>query len=111
MMIVRRCCSWCHETVTINGPTLCPTCGHRADVARMDCDCGMCQRFEVPTDADGIEITVGCRVNFDEPYQGIKGGYVVEFIRGVMGPIAAVYIGESRKVDTLCRRLRVMLPA
>lgn len=40
----RRTCSWCHAVnVVTAGPGLCPTCGHRADVARLDCDCGQCK--------------------------------------------------------------------
>jgi hypothetical protein len=37
-------CSWCHTSVEVakTGPTWCPTCWHRADVARVDCDCPKC---------------------------------------------------------------------
>jgi hypothetical protein len=28
---------------TTGGPTLCPNCGHRADVSRLDCDCPACR--------------------------------------------------------------------
>lgn len=64
------------------------------------------RRFEEPTDAAGVTLAVGDRVEFDQPYQGIAGGVVAEFIRGVMGPIAGVRVEPNRTVDTLCRRLR-----
>lgn len=38
-------CSWCHalvETADRAWPT-CPECGHRADRARMFCDCSTCR--------------------------------------------------------------------
>jgi len=38
-------CGWCHELVNVRAgglPTYCPRCGHRADVARIDCDCPRC---------------------------------------------------------------------
>jgi len=35
-------CSWCHGSVIATGRTICPECGHRADVARVDCDCDGC---------------------------------------------------------------------
>lgn len=38
-------CSWCHESNEAEmGGVLCSNCGHRADVARVDCDCGKCSR-------------------------------------------------------------------
>lgn len=41
-------CSWCHAVVSTDDPAwpTCPACGHRADVARMFCDCGRCRRGE-----------------------------------------------------------------
>jgi hypothetical protein len=45
-------CSWCHTSVEraknsrvagVHAPTWCQTCRHRADVARVDCDCVRCQ--------------------------------------------------------------------
>ena len=43
-MVTSMMCSWCHESRQVNGPTYCqtPGCGHRVDVARMDCDCPPC---------------------------------------------------------------------
>lgn len=46
-MINYQSCSWCHTTNDITAaarllPVFCSTCGHRADVARMQCDCGEC---------------------------------------------------------------------
>jgi hypothetical protein len=35
-------CSWCHEVVALQATRYCPTCGHRADVARAVCDCPKC---------------------------------------------------------------------
>jgi hypothetical protein len=36
-------CSWCHQVARLDGPkTYCRNCGHRADVARADCDCDAC---------------------------------------------------------------------
>jgi hypothetical protein len=37
-------CSWCHTGVALlrHGATYCPTCGHRADVARAACTCPQC---------------------------------------------------------------------
>lgn len=56
-MRIRRSCSWCHEENSwaaepgrLTGrfrqppPMLCRNCGHRADVARMDCDCSECSK-------------------------------------------------------------------
>lgn len=40
-------CSWCHAGVVLmpgGGPTYCPECHHRADVARLHCDCDQCRR-------------------------------------------------------------------
>lgn len=39
-------CNWCHALVDVGGPGWpnCPDCQHRADVARMHCDCSSCQR-------------------------------------------------------------------
>lgn len=36
-------CSWCHEPNDLNVSTTCGTCGHRADLPRMACDCNHCQ--------------------------------------------------------------------
>jgi predicted amidophosphoribosyltransferase len=42
-------CSWCHTAVLVTAlRNYCPTCGHRADVARVDCDCPKCWK---PDDA------------------------------------------------------------
>jgi hypothetical protein len=47
----REMCSWCHGQVTMGpivrgvaivSPTLCPSCGHRADVCRSECNCLKC---------------------------------------------------------------------
>lgn len=40
----RFMCSWCHALVWSGSTprTYCPTCGHRADVPRADCDCPKC---------------------------------------------------------------------
>src|SRR5947209_7846876 len=42
---VRKSCSWCDEMVTLSpdgAAVLCPSCGHRGDVSRMDCTCERC---------------------------------------------------------------------
>lgn len=37
-------CSWCHESNELTGrPLFCWSCGHRADVARMYCNCVACR--------------------------------------------------------------------
>lgn len=42
-------CSWCHEmndispNITHGVAIYCRNCGHRADVARVDCDCRNCK--------------------------------------------------------------------
>lgn len=43
-------CSWCHEMNSLDqpAPVVCVSCGHRADVPRVDCDCPKCR----PTDED-----------------------------------------------------------
>lgn len=42
-MSALQSCSWCHEINDVGaGATLCCGCGHRADVARADCDCSRC---------------------------------------------------------------------
>lgn len=42
-MRMSKSCSWCHElNLMTGGPVLCHCCGHRADVARADCDCAAC---------------------------------------------------------------------
>lgn len=39
----RRTCSWCHTSNVLDAaPILCGACGHRADVARLDCNCAKC---------------------------------------------------------------------
>lgn len=45
-MTVCTTCSWCHEMndVTPPPPVFCGNCGHRADRARLDCDCDACRR-------------------------------------------------------------------
>lgn len=35
-------CSWCHHGQDLAISTFCDVCGHRADRARMDCDCEQC---------------------------------------------------------------------
>lgn len=37
-------CSWCHtfNEIDRDRPTYCKECGHRADLARMRCDCSQC---------------------------------------------------------------------
>jgi len=42
-------CSWCHESNEHRGDglkTYCFSCGHRADVPRVDCDCRRCRRVK-----------------------------------------------------------------
>lgn len=36
-------CSWCHEAQDLDESRYCGVCGHRADRARVDCDCAQCQ--------------------------------------------------------------------
>lgn len=37
-------CSWCHRGNDVTaGRTFCAECGHRADVARIFCDCDRCR--------------------------------------------------------------------
>ena len=102
-MLTRVMCSWCH---TMTSDRDCPECEHRAELARMDCDCPRCRRFERPKDATGELLAVGSRVEFLEPHQGFPSGTVGEILRGVMGPVAGVIVEPGRTVDTLCRRLR-----
>jgi hypothetical protein len=46
-------CSWCHSSARLfPGPAWCLTCGHRADVARVDCDCPKCWKPD-DVEADG----------------------------------------------------------
>jgi len=48
--MVIRSCSWCHELNELRGtPTYCWSCGHRADVARISCDCPECSRARILT--------------------------------------------------------------
>jgi len=43
--MVSQSCSWCHELNELRGaPTYCWNCRHRADVARMLCDCRACRQ-------------------------------------------------------------------
>jgi len=40
-----KSCAWCHRLVNVThdpAPS-CPYCGHRADLARLSCDCSRCQ--------------------------------------------------------------------
>lgn len=51
MTRLRVICSWCHTENKVtadaaNATTSCQFCGHRADVARLECDCQRCS-FEV----------------------------------------------------------------
>lgn len=43
-MSLSASCSWCHTTNTLvpGVRNLCRRCGHRADLARIDCDCPKC---------------------------------------------------------------------
>jgi hypothetical protein len=41
-MITRQSCSWCHELNPLTART-CPSCGHRADLPRLACDCRRCR--------------------------------------------------------------------
>lgn len=37
-------CSWCHEANELDGRKVyCWSCGHRADVPRVECDCRKCR--------------------------------------------------------------------
>ena len=41
-----RSCSWCHTENTVAAvasPCLCRSCGHRADLPRLWCDCERCR--------------------------------------------------------------------
>lgn len=109
-MLTSRSCSWCHHSNPVNtGPSpTCSNCEHRADLPRSACDCAKCRRFEPPTDARGVLVTVGAAVEFDEPHHGFRGGRVAELLRGALGPVAAVEVEPGRTVDALCRRLHVM---
>jgi hypothetical protein len=45
----QRTCSWCHKVNAVTtGPSFCTKCGHRVDVARLECNCARCQRKEEP---------------------------------------------------------------
>lgn len=110
-MLTSRSCSWCHTMNQTNagpGAPTCSECGHRADLPRSACDCARCRRFEPPSDAAGVLVTVGAAVEFTEAYQGLRGGTVAELLAGVLGPVAAVEVAPGRRVDVLCRRLHVM---
>jgi hypothetical protein len=40
---IRASCPWCHQLNVIAAPRVhCPNCGHRADKARLYCDCDRC---------------------------------------------------------------------
>jgi hypothetical protein len=43
-------CSWCHEANELDRvhKTFCFSCGHRADVPRIECDCRKCRRMNPP---------------------------------------------------------------
>lgn len=44
-------CSWCREGNEVRADgrkVFCWSCGHRADVARIDCDCPKCRRVAKP---------------------------------------------------------------
>lgn len=52
-MRVTQTCSWCHEpndveTHTNGRKTFCWSCGHRADVPRVQCDCRVCRQHGIP---------------------------------------------------------------
>jgi hypothetical protein len=61
--VFRRTCSWCHTENVIDGPTRCRSCGHRADLPRMDCDCDFCQ----PGIHDQIDAVEAAPVADDQP--------------------------------------------
>lgn len=45
-------CSWCHEPNELRpdgGKVYCWSCGHRADVPRVDCDCRKCRIVSRPS--------------------------------------------------------------
>ena len=43
-------CSWCHESSDAQAgrKLFCWSCGHRADVPRMECDCRKCRVQHIP---------------------------------------------------------------
>lgn len=46
---MRVSCSWCHEMNDVGElPTWCSSCGHRADLPRMECNCPVCLRPQGP---------------------------------------------------------------
>jgi len=44
--MISQSCSWCHELNELRAEkTFCWRCGHRADAARMMCDCRQCSEL------------------------------------------------------------------
>ena len=46
-------CSWCHELNKLRhdgGRVFCWSCGHRADVPRVQCDCRKCRTSSIEID-------------------------------------------------------------
>lgn len=109
-MSVSQSCRFCHTMNRIDGPLVpfCSQCRHRADLPMSECDCAKCRRFEPPRDITGAPVTVGAVVEFDEEYHGFTGGRVAQLTRGILGTVAAVEVEPGRRVDTFCRRLRVV---
>jgi hypothetical protein len=68
-MRTRVGCSWCHDWATVGAPPwpTCGGCGHRADVARMLCDCARCRPLR-PIGFEGERFTFA-----PEPHERING--------------------------------------
>lgn len=73
-MSVAASCSWCHTNNTLvpGCRNLCRHCGHRADLARMMCDCPQCVGlFSPPVPPVTVE---ELEALFEEHNSGKKGG-------------------------------------
>lgn len=55
------CCSWCHtgNRVQAGEKAYCWNCWHRADVARVDCDCSWCEAGRL--ERAGVDLAEACR--------------------------------------------------
>lgn len=110
-MTVTRTCSWCHApaAVTPGRPAWCDSCGHRADVARLDCDCLRCRgrraAAAAPDPAPAADLAVRFAVLLDAVGEcRAEAADVADHLRRCHHPAAADLV--ARVADRLARAAR-----
>lgn len=108
MTAVACTCSWCHTVNDITfPPSYCsnPECGHRADLARLECNCEKCK--PIARDEHGGPVTVGAHVEFDA--QGLyTNGTVMGIAKGHREMFAEVLVSSGARIKVPCRKVTVV---